>query len=95
MRRYRLGDAVATVLPHFVCLLLLCLYFFRKNEGALYFGYDGAYMRELVKFHFEWSEPTANLILNPLQGLSGFTFPINYWFSPASVLTAHGKLGSK
>jgi hypothetical protein len=43
MRRYRLGDAVATVLPHFVCLLLLCLYFFRKNEGALYFGYDGAY----------------------------------------------------
>lgn len=87
MRRHRLGGAIARVLPHFVCLLLLCLYFFAKNEGALYFGYDGAYMRELVKFHFEWSEPTTNLILNPLQGLSSFTFPINYWFSPASVFS--------
>ena len=70
---------------HVASLLCLCLYFFQKNEGALYFGYDGAYMRQLFKFHFEWSSFTTNLILNPLQGLSDFTFPINYWLSPASI----------
>ena len=73
------------VAAHVASLLCLCLYFFQKNEGALYFGYDGAYMRQLFKFHFEWSSFTTNLILNPLQGLSDFTFPINYWLSPASI----------
>lgn len=75
------------VAVHLSCLLCLCLYFFQQNEGALYFGYDGAYMRQLFKFHFEWSSFTINLILNPLQGLSDFTFPINYWLSPASIVS--------
>ena len=65
----------------------LCLFFFSRNQAALYSGYDGAYMRHLLHFHFEWAAWTTELIANPLQGLGNFTFPVNYWFSPASLLT--------
>src|SRR6478672_10814048 len=85
MPRTHRTNALLELVFQFVGLLLLCLYFFRKNEGALYFGYDGAYMRQLLKFHFEWSLFTPDLVLNPLQGLSDFSFPINYWLSPASL----------
>jgi hypothetical protein len=66
-----------------VCFLLLPI-----NHNALYYGYDGAYMQQLLNFHFNWANGwTTDLIMNPLQGLGNFSFPINYWFSPASLLT--------
>jgi hypothetical protein len=60
---------------------------FEWNRGALYFGYDGAYMRQLVKLYFEWSVPTSAVIANPLQGLGHITFPINYWLAPATLVS--------
>jgi len=71
----------------FVSLAALGLFFFIQNRAALFLPYDGAYMQQLAKFHFEWSVPTTQMILNPLQGLGGMTFPLNFWFSPASLLT--------
>ena len=66
---------------------LLCLYFFSVNESALYLPYDGAYMRQLVKFNFEWSNPTTGLVFGPLQGIGSVSFPVNYWFSPATLVS--------
>lgn len=69
-----------------ISLAALCLFYFTQNRAALYLPYDGAYLQQLVKLHFEWSSPTTDLILNPLQGLGGITLPINYWFSPSSLV---------
>lgn len=44
-------------------------------------------MRELVKFTFEWLPPSLNYPLNPLQGLSGMSFLINYWLIPSTVIS--------
>jgi len=75
------------VLYHVFSLVALCLFFFNENKTALYLPYDGTYMQQLFKFYFEWSTPTTNLVVSPLQGLGGITFPLNYWFSPASVFS--------
>src|SRR5262245_20130262 len=87
LRQDPLIGAIGYIVFQLVCLVTLCLIFFNRNELALYYGYDGSYMRQLVKFYFEWSEPTTQLIVNPLQGLSSFAFPINYWFSPACLIS--------
>ena len=74
-------------LCHLISLTVLCLFFFTQNHAALFLPYDGAFWRQFAKFHFEWSVPTTKVILNSLQGLGGITLPINFWFSPASVVT--------
>ena len=70
---------------HIVLLLLFSWFFFSENTAALFLPYDGGYMRQLVKFSFDWGEPVLNFTLNPLQGLGAYNFPINYWFSPAAL----------
>lgn len=76
-----------SLLYQLISLTALSLFFFTRNKAALYLPYDGAYMQQVVKLHFEWSLPTTNVILSPLQGLGGITFPLNYWFSPSSLVS--------
>jgi hypothetical protein len=78
---------------HLLFLALLCLYFFTRNNNALFLPYDGAYMRQLIKFNLDWTDMGTGMTLNPLQGLGSFNFPINYWLSPATTLSyvLHGK----
>jgi hypothetical protein len=70
-----------------ILLVVLCLTIFPRNSAALFYGFDGAYMRQLTKFNFEWCAFQTDLSLNPLQGLGGVNFPVNYWFSIPSVLS--------
>jgi hypothetical protein len=79
---------------HILLLALLCLYFFTRNNDALFLPYDGAYMRQLIKFNLDWAKFGMGITLNPLQDLGSFNFPINYWLSPAAILSyfLHGKL---
>jgi len=73
---------------HISAFGLICFLLLPINHNALYYGYDGAYMQQLIDMHFNWANAwTTDLIMNPLQGLGNFSFPINYWFSPASTVT--------
>lgn len=74
-------------LLHCFGLALLCIYFFTRNNAALFLPYDGGYMRELMRFAFEWCHPGTVLALNPLQGLGSCSFPTNYWLSPSALLS--------
>ena len=56
---------------------------FQNNRAFLFLPYDGAYMQQLIKFNFEWSNFSLNPPINPLQGLASLNWPLNYWLSPA------------
>jgi hypothetical protein len=66
---------------------LISWFILNLNKSSLFLPYDGAYMRELVKFSFEWLTPSFNYPLNPLQGLSGMGYLINYWLIPSTFIS--------
>ena len=66
-------------------------FIFQNNKAFLFLPYDGAYMQQLIKFNFEWSDFSLNPPINPLQGLASLNWPINYWLSPSyNIIRAIG-----
>lgn len=64
---------------------------FQNNKAFLFLPYDGAYMQQLIKFNFEWSNFSLNPPINPLQGLASLNWPLNYWLSPScNIIRAIG-----
>lgn len=70
---------------HIMFLSFVCAFFYSRNSSCLYQPYDGLYMLNQAIQFFKWNTITAQVSLNPLQGLSGIALPLNYWFLPSSV----------
>jgi hypothetical protein len=71
---------------HVILLSLLCCLVFSLHVHALFIPYDGSYRTEMIKYNFEWTRPTINASINPLQGLGGLAFPFNFWLSPSCLI---------
>jgi hypothetical protein len=73
------------LLFHAVLVCFACCFFFSNNLRNLFCPYDGSYRMEVFKYNFEWTHPTLNSSITPLQGLGNIAYPINGWLSPAAL----------
>lgn len=83
----RVARVCSGVVFQAIVLVLLAVYFFRRNDVALFFGYDGLFCRQLTKYSYEWSDVLSPTALCPLWGLGDIKLGTDFWLSLPSLVS--------
>jgi hypothetical protein len=80
------GVGLKILLLNLALLLVICSVVYDCHRQCLFLPYDGAHRLDLIKSTYQWTRPTINASITPLQGLGGFSFPLDYWLSPSALI---------
>jgi hypothetical protein len=84
----RLLPNLRHVLLNAVLICLVSSLFFSAHIRGLFRPCDGSYRMQVMRYNFEWTHPSINAYVSPLQGLGNLAYPINGWLSPAALVNS-------